>query len=359
VIERPLFGHFPGLADRLPLVPLATLPTAVEPAPDVARDLGVGQLFVKRDDRSGPLYGGNKVRKLEVLLGQALDRGAREVLTFGAAGSNHAVATSLYARQLGLGRVVVLVPQPDSPVVRRNLLLQLHAGATIVPCDHQRNAAGAALAYSARRFLRTGRRPFLIPPGGSSARGTLGFVNAALELDLQIAAGLLPEPDRLYVAAGTLGTAVGLALGLALAGRRTRVMAVRVTARSFASAERCRQLFHAANAALAVADPAVPVLPFPSDRFELVHDQYGDGYGVPTPGALRAVDLAHERLGLPLEGTYTGKALAGLVADAEAGRLAGKTALFWNTHDSLDHSAEVAGVDATALPAAFRHHFAT
>jgi D-cysteine desulfhydrase len=357
MIERPLLQAWPGLAARLALAPLAHLPTPVEPAAELARELGMAGLWIKRDDRSGPLYGGNKVRKLELLLAAALERGAREVLTFGAAGSNHAVATSLYARQLGLGRTVVLVPQPDSPTVRRNLLLQVAAGATIVPCAHQREASWVALAESARRLVRTGRRPFVIPPGGSSPRGTVGFVNAALELDRQIAAGVLPEPDVLYVAAGTLGTAVGLALGLALVGRRTLVRAVRVTARSFASPERCRQLFHATNALLAVTDPAVPVLRFPSDRFELVHDQYGEGYGVATPEGTRAVALAHDRLALALEGTYTGKALAGLLADAGRGRLAGAHVLFWNTHDSLDHGAEIAGIDPRALPEAFSRTF--
>jgi D-cysteine desulfhydrase len=358
MIDRPLLEAYPGLAARLAVAPLAHLPTPVDPAPELAREWGLAGLWLKRDDRSGPLYGGNKVRKLELLLAAALERGAREVLTFGAAGSNHAVATSLYARQLGLGRVVVLVPQPDSPVVRRNLLLQVAAGATIVPCAHQRDASWVALAESARRFARTGRRPFVIPPGGSSPRGTLGFVNAALELDRQIAEGALPEPDVLYVAAGTLGTAVGLALGLALAGRRTLVKAVRVTARSFASDERCRQLFHATNALLTVTDPSVPVLHFPTDHFEFCHDQYGEGYGVATPAADEAVDLARRRLGLSLEGTYTGKALAALVADARSGRLNGKTALFWNTHDSLDHGAELAGVDPRALPEAFQRYFA-
>jgi len=356
MIDRPLFERYPALAAGLPLVPLAHLPTPVQAAPGLARSLGLGELWIKRDDVSGPLYGGNKVRKLELLLGAAREQGAREVLTFGAAGSNHAVATSLYARQLGLGRVVVLVPQPDSPIVRRNLLLQLHAGADIVPCAHQRDASWVALTESARRFVRTGRRPFLIPPGGSSPRGTVGFVNAALELDRQINAGLLPEPDVIYVAAGTLGTAVGLALGLALAGRRTAVRAVRVTARSFASDERCRQLFVATNALLAKADAGLPMVRVPAS-FQMEHDQYGSGYGEPTLQGTRAVQWARAELGLSLEGTYTGKALAGLLADAEAGRLAGKRALFWNTHDSLDHTAQVEGLDPAGLPAAFQHHF--
>ncbi len=353
----PLFEEYPRLRERLPRVALAKLPTPVAPMLRLGEALGLDRLYVKRDDLSDAEYGGNKPRKLEFALGKALHEGRRAVLTFGGAGSNHTLATTIYARRAGLGSIAMLVPQPNAHALRRNLLMSLLRGAEL---HYHRGMPGVVIGtlwQLLRHRVQDGRRPLLIPPGGSNALGVLGHVNAGLELKRQIDAGEVPEPDRLYVACGSMGTSVGLLLGLALAGLRTRVTAVRVTARIYVSGKKARRFFHGANRLLHAADASIPLLPFPEARFELRHDYFGEEYARYTEASMRAVRLARETESLSLEGTYTGKTLACLMGDAAAGALHGKAVLFWNTHTSRDFAPEAAGVDYHALPAPLRGYF--
>ena len=319
--------------------------------------LELEHLYVKRDDLSGALYGGNKVRKLEFLLGKALEEGRKAVLTFGGAGSNHALATAIYAREVGLRSVSMLVPQPNAQSVRRNLLMSFQAGAELHYSRSMSRVAVAALYQCCRHRQRDGVFPMLIPPGGSSPVGMIGFVNAALELAHQVEAGDLPEPDRVYAASGTMGTAIGLLLGLKAAGLRSRVVAVRVTAPQFSSLRKARRFFRAANTLLHKADPSFPVMAFPESDFEFRHEFYGEQYGLYTEVGLRAVQRVQEAENIKLEGTYTGKTFAALLADAEAGRLRDKTVVFWDTYNSRDLTAEIADVDYHALPPAFHRYF--
>ncbi len=360
-----LFETYPQLAERLPYVALGDLPTPVqrlERLEAAIRErygevLGGGAIYVKRDDWSGPLYGGNKVRKLEFLLGRALRDRRKTVLTFGAAGSNHALATAIYAGQVGLRSISMLVPQPNAPSVRKNLLMSRRVGAELHFSASYGASARDALYQTIRHRLRDGMWPYPIPPGGSSPVGMFGFVNAAFELRQQIARGELPEPDSIYGASGTMGTVVGLHLGAQASGLRSQIVAVRVTAATFTSMKKARRYFSSTLRLLRKVDPAFPRADFDEQRFVLRHDCYGQDYGVPTPEALDAIRIVNETEGIHIEGTYTGKAFAALLADAAAGRLRDKTALFWNTYNSHDFSAEIADVDYRELPKPFHRYF--
>lgn len=356
-VKRSVFDRYPRLAEWLNIVELARLPTPVDELPELARTLDAGRLFVKRDDLTADPYGGNKVRKLEFLLGKAYVDGAKAVMTFGAAGSNHALATAIHARRLGMRPIAMLVPQPKEACVRRNLLLHLTAGTELhLYPDKPRLVAGAAWQRTRRR-LEDGVELAVIPAGGSSPLGATGYVNAALELADQVAAGLLPCPDRLYVACGTMGTCVGLALGFALAGLNTRVEAVRVTELDMASEARGRQLFAETAEFLHGLDPSVPAPGHLKRRLALRHEFFGEGYGIHLPRDLEAADRFRAVAGVPLEGAYTGKAFAAFMSDAATGRLRGETVLFWDTYDSHDWDAEIGGLDYHSLPEAFHAYF--
>jgi 1-aminocyclopropane-1-carboxylate deaminase/D-cysteine desulfhydrase-like pyridoxal-dependent ACC family enzyme len=119
----PLFKQYPKLEEKLPYISLGEFPTPVQKLERLGMELGVGNLYTKRDDLSGRLYGGNKPRKLEFILGDVLRSGAKEVITFGGAGSNHALATAIYSRQAGLKSISMLMPQPNARYVRNNLLV--------------------------------------------------------------------------------------------------------------------------------------------------------------------------------------------------------------------------------------------
>lgn len=352
-----LFARFPILGERLPFVSLAKLPTPVDRLPEIEALLPLGGLFIKRDDLTAPLYGGNKVRKLEFLLGEARREEARAIMTFGGAGSNHALATVLYGKQLGFDVISMLVPQPNARSVRRNLLMAHKAGAELhLYPDKEALRQGVTRITELRRAC-DGKAPFIIPPGGSSAAGALGFVNAALELCEQARAQGSPLPDILYVAAGTLGTSAGLALGFALAQAPLTVHAVRVTETDLANEEKARALFRETNALLHGADDSVPEVAFPEGKFLLRHDFFGDGYGVYTSADRRAVTMLRETAAIPLEGVYTGKAFAALIADAEAGLLNGKQVVFWDTYNSRTFPEDIETYDFRQLPEEFHGYF--
>ena len=232
----PLFERFPGAA-TLPLAGIAQLPTPVEEFAGHAVER-VGELAIKRDDLTSAAYGGNKVRKLDFLLGDALAKGAKSVLTFGAYGSNHALATAVHARALGLEPHVVLSPQAVGPFAAATLRAHAGLGTVIHPVDGWDGVPEGA-RVSAALTERDGIEPLDIPMGGTNALGAIGYVNAAVEvvdqlreLNADIDAVDLSDylrPDVIYVAAGTLGTAIGLAVGLAAVGAHTRIVAVRVT----------------------------------------------------------------------------------------------------------------------------------
>lgn len=350
--EYPLFEAYPALRDALPRVALAVLPTPVEKAQGL--DAAV---YVKRDDQTAPYYGGNKVRKLELLLGRAQADGVKSVVTFGAAGSNHALATAICARRLGMDCVSMLVPQVNARSVRRNLLMGMKAGAELHHYGGRSSVALGLIRVQIQRRWREGRALMIIPPGGSSALGAAAFVNAAFELKEQVDAGALPPPDCIYAASGTMGTVVGLLLGVCAAGLPSRIVAVRVTAPPYTSPEKARLLFEETNALLRGADPGFPRMAFPEDRFELRDDFLGPGYAVYTPASVEAVQRARACAGIRLEGTYTGKAFAALMADTVSGALEGRTALFWNTYNGRDLSSEVDGLDYHALPKGFHQYF--
>lgn len=358
----PLFLDYPGLEKGLPYVALGRFPTPVEALEPLGRELGVGRLAIKRDDLSGAAYGGNKVRKLEFLLGAARRAGAREVVTVGFAGSNHALATALYARALGLRCTALLLPQVGAQYVRRNLLAGRGAGAAL---RHYRNLATLMIGgwgEFLRGRWRDGVWPYYIPPGGSCPLGVAGYVNAALELRDQIAAGETEAPDRIYVPLGSMGTAAGLALGLKAAGLGSQVVAVRVIEERLASGKGMAALLRQTGALLHKLDPAFPRADLPGPAFSagalvIRNDYFGAGYARFTEAGVRAAELMRARAGLPLNGAYSAKAFAALLGDAARGELKGKAVLFWNTYNSRDLDALIAGVDYHALPPALQRYF--
>lgn len=309
-----LFRRVPALADIVPFVPIGQFPTRIDACTVRAPDGSTRSIFVKREDLCHPVYGGNKIRKLEFLLAEAKRRDAKRLITVGAAGSHHALATTVHGRALGFDVTLVLFPQPLTPHVRDVLLMDHAFGAEIRWTSRMEIVP---LAMLRARLSRDMGRSFVIAAGGSDAAGTLGWVGAGLELAEQIEAGEMPRPVAIYVAAGTLGTAAGLALGLAMAGFDIPVRAVRITSRLITNERTLANLVHGAAALLARAGVAPPV-----ERalaaVELCHGQIGRGYGWETDGSRFAMEAFGEA-GLRLDGTYTAKAAAELLARAEEG----------------------------------------
>ncbi|MBW1806707.1 MAG: pyridoxal-phosphate dependent enzyme, partial [Deltaproteobacteria bacterium] len=321
------------LTGRLQPLVLADLPTPVVKLKKLEQSLGHSGLYLKQDNLSSRLYGGNKVRKLEFLLGQAkLDR-VTTLLTMGGFGSNHLLATSLHGRSLGLRTVGVVFPQPDCAAVRRNMAANLGAGTELIKIPSKYLLPIYIAKTLAEVRLKEGRLPRLIPGGGSSPLGALGFVNAGLELAAQIVAGELPEPQAVFLPYGTGGTAAGLALGLQLAGLNTKVLAVRVIDRLIANRPRLVVFLRALARLLASGADPIGLPARLGANLEIVHEYIGPGYGHSTPEAVKAVNLFSDLEDVQLELTYTGKAAAAFWAHAES--IKGPL-LFWNTYSSAD-----------------------
>jgi D-cysteine desulfhydrase len=314
-----LHARFPALATTLPRAELCDLPTPVRRLSGLERGR---ELWVKDDARSAPLWGGNKPRKLEWILGDARARGSRTVLTFGGLGTNHGLATALYARELGMGCVLALVDQPVDEHVEAQLVRLRASGARL---HFTRTAPRTVLALP---YLLARYRPYRVPPGGSSAVGAVGFVEAALELGEQVRAGELPEPEGIVLALGSGGSAAGLVGGLRLAGLQTRVHAVLVNDKLKLSEQVVLKL--AGRTLRLLADRGAAVQDVRPADVQLVHGFMGAGYGHPTPEGREAIDLAAREADLELEDVYTGKALAA----ALAGLPGDGPLLYWHTHSA-------------------------
>lgn len=307
--DLPLLRRFPSLA-KLPRATLGAFPTPVE---RVA--LSHGTLLVKRDDRSGAVIGGNKVRGLEWLLGDVTE--GDHVVTVGPRGSTHALSTTRCARLRGARTTVVRWDQVMNPAARR-VDERLRAEARVV--DARWVAAAYAVSWALR--LREGMR--WIPAGGVAPLGILGHVNAGLELAAQIEGGECEKPEQVHVPFGTGGTAAGLALGFRLASLDVSVVAVRVVPRLLANRRRLRALADAT--ARFIERHARERLPRVRSADVIIeHRFYGGAYGQPL-GPL-AEDDRLRPLGIRLDDTYSRKAFASAISQPK------RRALLWLTFD--------------------------
>ncbi len=343
-MTRALFQRFPSTG-AIPHRVLADVPTPVERLPEASKRLGLADLWVKRDDRTSNLYGGNKLRKLEFLLADAVARGHDRVWTLGAIGSHHALATCLWAREIGLDCGVVHFHQPVTDHVRKNVLALSTTNPEVHLLGEERHFPTELFRSRLGEWLQAHPDEYYIPAGGSSGVGALGYVNAALELVDQVEAGECPRPDRIYVAAGTCGTLSGLKLGFALADFDVELVGVRVVGDWIANPAIAARL--AKDAAGILADLGVDTPSVEASDFLIRSEFYGRGYGLPTTAGLESADVVRED-GLVLEPTYTGKAFSAILADRE--ELRDGTVLYWHTLSGADLTERVAAADLSRLP---------
>jgi D-cysteine desulfhydrase len=317
-------GWTPEALDALPRLGWIERATPVQPLPELAQQLGLEWLGVKRDDLCGVFPGGSKVRKLDFLLASEPFAQARAWASVGAIGSGHLVALAAAAQRLGRQLDAYLFWVPPSAGVLENLAFTASGAARLV---YRPSRMALFLRYPQVWIGSKVQGRLCIPPGGSCAAGMLGLVRAGLELAQQVRAGELPEPQRLYVALGSGGTAAGLALGLALGGLGTVVHAVAVVERLVSPRRRVLGLVQEVRRRLASAQlPGLDALE--PARIVIDRSWLGPGYGHATAEALEARDRLWPH-GLELEPLYTGKAMSALLADAKSRGCA--RVLFWHT----------------------------
>jgi len=300
--------------EELPRTPLAEWPTPLQALPRLTAALGGPHLWVKRDDRTSLATGGNKVRKLEYLLGHALQLGATAVITTGAHTSNHAALTVAACRRLGLHPYLVLRQPPAGAAQHQgNLLLDELLGACIhwVP-DGAPEAAAAAMQAIAWELRQAGEVPYIIVVGGSVGRGAIGYTHAIQEVGQQAAAAGF-QPTTIVTASGSGGTQAGLLVGTMLHGMPTQILGVMVGDDDIAAFRKAiADIGQQACALLGIAAHLPPV--------ELLGGYAGPGYGQVNQQTLETIRLVARTEGLLLDPVYTGKAMAGLIGELHAGR---------------------------------------
>jgi D-cysteine desulfhydrase family pyridoxal phosphate-dependent enzyme len=312
----------PGSA--APRIPLAQLPTPLEPMDRLADWLGGPRLLVKRDDLTGLALGGNKARKLEYLCAEALAQECDTLVTGGGHQSNHVRMTAAAANRLGLECHLAIAGREPSTYTG-NLLLDRVLGATLhftgVEGYYESESAIEALAAG---LAAEGRRPFAIPIGGASVTGAAAYVHAAVELLDQVEAGGHGRVDQVVVADGSGGTHAGLLAGL---GGRARVVGVDVGTRPD---------LDTVIPQLAVQAAAHAGRHMPDPEIVVDHTRFGDGYGEVTPESLEAIRQTARLEGIVLDPVYTGKAMAGLVGWVREGKLGDAgTVVFWHTGGAI------------------------
>lgn len=341
VDSNPLFEVFPLLSKTIPYISLGTFPTPIQKLNNLRQELSIPNLYIKRDDLSGKisqdgsrLFGGNKVRKLEFLLGEALEHNAKTVITFGCIASNHAVATAAYAQHLGLKTIIMVKPQPNSSIVRKNLLLMQHYGADIHFCPDGKMREKQTIDQFIEYKQRDGNFPYFIPTGGSMPVGIIGFVNAVFELREQIQAGQIPEPDRIYIPAGSWGSSVGLLLGIKAVHLKTKVMIIAIEPEE--NLEKHKEilfdLFNKTNKYLHSCDNTFPLFELTEKDFAINHAFTGNKYGQFTQEGYTAIKVFQEQENINLDGTYTAKAVAAMLDDLKNLENKNQVILYWHTY---------------------------
>src|SRR5829696_8202105 len=315
-----------GLPASLPIVPLAAFPTPVEELLNLRGMLSargtatIPRLLVKRDDAIAFAFGGNKVRKMQLVAADALKCGADTLITSGGVQSNHARVTAAAAAKLGMKSVIVVNGRaPKRPTA--NALLDRLLGAEIRYVA-ERSLRAPEMDAAAEQLRLDGRRPYVIPIGASTPLGAAGFVQAVFELLQQIEA-----PDVIVHSTSSGGTQAGLIAGCTLAGVRTRVIGVSADEPAVTLARDVRAILNGLEALLGLEAGA-----FTSCEVVVDDSFVGGGYGVPTDASTEAIDTLALCEAMFLDPTYTSKAMAALIAGCRRGEFSGiGTLLFWHT----------------------------
>ncbi len=301
-----------------PRLHFAHLPTAVEPLPRLSVALKGPKLLVKRDDQTGLAFGGNKTRKLEYLLAEAQAEGAHTLITAGAVQSNHCRQTAAAAARFGMACILVLFGNPPDPPDGNYLLYHL-LGAEIISIE--RDQIEQSLNKVFAQTQAAGRKPYLIPYGGSNPTGVMGYINAMLELAEQDV-----HPDWIVFPSSSGGTQAGMLVGARLSGFAGKILGISVDEPADVLTNRVAEL--ATQSAAFIGKD----WPFSANEV-LVNDDYtGKGYAVMGEPEIEAIQMFARLEALLLDPVYTGRAAAGLIGLISKGFFKpNETVLFWHT----------------------------
>jgi D-cysteine desulfhydrase len=328
-------------------IPMTPLFAAPSPVCRLWTNCRGGELWLKDDGRLATPYGGNKVRKLAYVLPRAVELGRERILTFGAAGSHHALATAVYVRHFGLRAAAILTPQYWSQHAEATLRAAIAQGLEVFPAANTLEALELLTQVITPRDL-------LVGPGALGPLGCRGFVEAAEELTAQVGSGLLPLPQRIVVAAGSGSTAAGLLAGLAECGLQTRLVAVAAATNPALRP----QILIQAWLTLTPRARRTTTMRKLSQSLEIVVNKAGIGYGRPTEEKALARRIAQD-FGLKLDVTYTAQAFHQALKEAGHPELDSaahaESVLYWHTLSAAEMTPLLEGAPAAPDPTWLTH----
>jgi D-cysteine desulfhydrase family pyridoxal phosphate-dependent enzyme len=305
----------------IPRVKFAHLPTPVEPLERLTKYFNGPKIFVKRDDQTGLAFGGNKVRKLEFLVAEAMAQGAKTLITAGAVQSNHCRQTAAVAARFGIGCILVLAGEKTKHI-SGNLMLDQLLGARIVWTTH--SELDSILNKIFNETQKAGHRPYLIPFGGSNPVGVAGYVFAMSELREQSF-----QPDWIIVPSGSGGTQAGMVVGSKMFGFKGKILGISVIEQKNTFQAKVK------NLAQASADILGEHIQISLEDILINSDYLGEGYGIMGAPEQDAIRLFAKQEGLILDPVYTGRAAAGMIDLLRLGYFSrDEQILFWHTGGS-------------------------
>ncbi|MHA1611834.1 MAG: 1-aminocyclopropane-1-carboxylate deaminase/D-cysteine desulfhydrase [Promethearchaeota archaeon] len=349
-----LYRRYPKL-EKIPRVSIIKFPTPVEKLDKLNERLGGMNIWIKRDDLTTPKYGGNKPRKFEFAFSHVLKKKKTRILTVGGIGTNHGLACAILSPEFGLETSIFMINQPLTNLVRKNLLCDYYFRAKLY---YTKDTIGTAMKLLSKLF--SNRSSYYLCAGASSPIGTVGFVNAGLELADQIKAGELPEPDKIFVSLGSMGMAVGLAIGIGLAGLKTTIMGIAVSGKKYNNNKKILKLAKQTISILRKVDSSIlDISKEILDRLVVDRSYFGGEYGRWTSEGIEALkEFKKEEIGCQLEPVYTAKAFAALIAYCKKNPEAKtENILYWHSRSSVDLSQIHSQVDYHDLPLSFHKFF--
>lgn len=328
--SRPLWRKFAVLKNALPLLPIADLPTPVELLTTLGDELRIPGLFIKRDDLSGALYGGSKVRAAEVVLAAAARSGKRHLLCTSAAASNWLSVCAVYGKALGWHVHLLGLARSLDDNKKNNLQVQQAlADECVVASD-----PAQLVRHIWRLWQRHRGDIYFVPPGGLSPGACVAYANAMFEVAEQVHAKRLPEPKYIFCSLASGATAAGLALGAALADLRSRIIAIRIADRVVANRWTAGRLMWSAMAKMNRAGCAAALPENPLHRLRVEHGYAKPGYGKCNATAQHMKEIMLNAVGLALDDTYTAKTVWGMADYCRRHRVGKAPVLYWHSLNS-------------------------
>ena len=332
--KRPLvFERYPQLENIVPFCRLGDYPSRVHRLNEISRKTGAS-VWIKRDDEASCVYGGNKCRMMEWIIPDAVSKGRKSLVTWGALGSNQVLGSVIYGKRMGFDDISAVHNwQPYQPYVKRNFLISTALGVKQYFSKNSLVYLVKLISVYLRKLL-TGKKPYLVPLLGSSPLSVLSYFDAALELQKQVNNGECPRPDYIYITVGTGGTAAGLLLGSIVCGDIGTVVGVRVLERVFVNECMMAWEINRTLRYLRRHNVDLGIRRVHARDINILHGYIGEGYAEKTGEGERSKDLLADDEGIALDLTYTGKTMAAMLDAVK--KKPGKNYLFWHTLNSVD-----------------------